>query len=95
MGGAGGVCAVFFYFNLILIDFFFSPQTTLNAEVNGVVSSHQAHPGLVVLVAVLDALSSASAGCIVPVTVAFYVAVAVSAAVTVAADDVFSAGPFS
>jgi hypothetical protein len=53
------------------------------------VSSHQAHPGLVVLVAVLDVLPSASAGCIVPVTFAVYVAVAVSAAITVAADDVF------
>jgi hypothetical protein len=33
MGGAGG-CEVFFYFNLILIRFFFSlsPQPTLNAE---------------------------------------------------------------
>ncbi len=59
------------------------------------VSSRQAHPGLVVLVAVLDAPPSASAGCIVPVTFAVYVAVAVSAAVTVAAADVFSAGPFS
>jgi hypothetical protein len=60
-----------------------------------VVSSHQAHPGLVVLVAVLDAPPSTSVGCIVPVTFAVYVAVAVSAAVTIATADVFSTGPFS
>jgi hypothetical protein len=60
-----------------------------------VVSSRQAHPGLVDLVAVLDALLSTSADYIVPVTFAVYVAVAVSAAITVAATNVFSAGPFS
>jgi hypothetical protein len=60
-----------------------------------VVSSCQAHPGLVILVAVLDAPPSASAGCIVPVTFAVYVAVAVSTAITIAPADVFSAGPFS
>ena len=59
------------------------------------VSSPQAHPGLVVLVAVLDAPPYTSAGCIVPVTFAVYVAVTVSAAVTIAAADVFSAGPFN
>ncbi len=58
-------------------------------------SSHQAHPGIVVLIAVLHAPSSASAGCIIPVTIAVYVDIAVSAAVTVAVDDVVSAGPFS
>jgi hypothetical protein len=58
------------------------------------VSSCQAHPGLVVLVAVLDAPPSTSAGCITPVAFAVYVAVAVSAAITIAAADVFSAGPF-
>jgi hypothetical protein len=53
------------------------------------VSSRQAHPWLVILVAVLDALPFASAGCIVPVTFAVNVAVTVSAAITVAAADVF------
>ena len=59
------------------------------------VSSRQAHPGLVILVAVLNAPPSASAGCNVHVTFAVYVAVAVSAAVTIATADVFSTGPFS
>ncbi len=59
------------------------------------VSSRQTHPRLVVLVAVLDAPPSASAACIVPVTFAVYVAVAVSAAVTIAAANIFSTGPFS
>jgi hypothetical protein len=96
--GRGGrqLCSVFFSqsdFNPI----FFLTVTATNTECqgNGAVSSCQAHPGLVVLVTVLDAPSSVSVGCIIPVTVAVYVAVAVSAAVTIAADDVFSVGPFS
>ncbi len=58
------------------------------------VSSCQAHSGLVILVAVLDAPLSTSVGCIVSVTFAVYVAVAVSSAITVAAADDFSASPF-
>jgi hypothetical protein len=54
-----------------------------------VVSSRQAHSELVVLVAVLDVPSSASAGYIVLVTFAIYIAVAVSAAVTLAANNFF------
>jgi hypothetical protein len=59
------------------------------------VSSRQAHPGLVFLIAVLDVPPSTSLGCIVPVTFAVYVTVDVTAALTIAATDVIFAGPFS
>jgi hypothetical protein len=90
MGRVGGGCAVFLNFNLILIHFFLTvTATNTECQGNGVVSSRQAHPGLAVLIAVLDAPSSTSAGCILPVTIAVYVAVNVSAAITVTADNFF------
>ncbi len=78
--------------------------TNTECQGNGEVSSLEVHPGLVVLVAVLDAPSSLSAlfssfsvsfTVAVTVSVAVTVAVAVSVAVTVAAAVVSSAGPFS
>ncbi len=82
------------YFMLFL--FFLAVITTeTECHGNGEVSSLEVNPGLVVLVAVLDAPSS-SAALFSSLSVAFTVAVAVSVAVTVvAAAVVSSAGPFS
>jgi hypothetical protein len=94
MSGTGGGCAVNF---LSFLFFLTVIATDTECQGNGEVSSLEVHPGLVVLVAVLDAPSPSSAlfsSFSVAFTVA--VAVAVSVAVTVAAAAaavVSSSGP--
>ncbi len=91
MGWTGGGCAVYF----MLFLFYLTVITTdTECQGNGEVSCLKVHPGLVVLVAVLDAPSSSSA-LFSSFSVAFTVTVAVSIAVTVPAAVVSSAGPFS
>ncbi len=91
MGWMGIGCAVYF----LLFQFFLTViATDTECQGNGEVSSLEVHPGIVVLVAVLDAPTSSSA-LFSPLSVAFTVAVAVSFAVTIAAAVVSSTGPFS
>ncbi len=91
MGGKGGGCAVCF---LLLLFFLTVIATDTECQDNGEVSSLKVHPGLVVLVTVLDAPSSLLA-LFLSFSVAFTVVVAVFIAVTVAAAVISSAGPFS
>ncbi len=91
MGWTGGGCAVYFWLFLFFLTVI---ATDTECQGNGEVSSLEVHPGLVVLVAVLDAPSS-SPELFLSFSVAFAVTIAVSVAVTLAAAVVSSAGPFS
>jgi hypothetical protein len=53
MGGAGSGCAAYFFFSQII--FLTITTTTTEGRGDGAVASHEAHPGRVVLVTVVDA----------------------------------------
>jgi hypothetical protein len=101
MCGTGGGCAVYF---LLFLFFITIIATNTECQGNREVSSLKIHPGLIVLVAVLDAPSlllelflsfSVAFTVAVDVSGAITVTITVSIAVTVAAALVSSTGPFS